>query len=63
MENVNDAMMDVLLAFSERYWRGGSAGEGVNKTYSPDVLTPAGTRLINFKERMTIAKTRFLKKQ
>lgn len=63
LENVNDAMMDVLLAFSERYWRGDNAGEGVNKTYSPDVLTPAGTRLVNFKERMAIAKTRFHKKQ
>ena len=43
-----------LMAFSERYWRGGNAGE-----MEGEELSPAGTRLANFKEKVEIHKSRF----
>lgn len=41
--------METLMAFAERYWRGGSAG-----AVEGGELSPAGTRLANFKERVAI---------
>ena len=43
-----------LMAFSERYWQGGNAGE-----MEGGELSPAGTRLANFKEKVEIHKSRF----
>ena len=46
--------MEALMAFSERYWRGGDAGEVEGGT-----LSPAGSRLANFREKVEIHKMRF----
>ena len=48
--------MDAMMAFSERYWRGGNAGEVGQQ---PNAMTPAGSRLANFKEKTAIHYQRF----
>ena len=53
------AEIEALAAFSERYWRGGSAGEGTVENGLPDTLSAAGTRLANFKEKLDVHKNRF----
>ena len=50
---------EAMLAFSERYWRGGDAGEGTVENGLPDALSTAGTRLANFKEKVAIHRVRF----
>ena len=51
--------LDAMKAFSERYWRGGDAGEGVVENGLPDMLSPAGSRLANFREKMAVQRERF----
>ena len=51
--------MEAMMAFAERYWRGGNAGEGVARNDAPETLSTAGSRLANFKEKMTIHRNRF----
>ena len=51
--------LEVMEAFSERYWRGGGAGEGTVANGLPDALSPAGSRLANFKEKMAVHGARF----
>lgn len=46
--------LDALIAFSERYWRGGDAGENAGGDVSP-----AGSRLANFKEKVAVHRERF----
>ena len=50
---------EALMAFSERYWRGGNAGEGLVENALPDALSTAGTRLANFKEKVAVHRIRF----
>ena len=50
---------EAMLAFSERYWRGGDAGEGTVEHGLPDALSTAGSRLANFKEKVAIHRVRF----
>ena len=52
--------LEALMAFSERYWRGGNAGEGTVENALPDALSIAGSRLANFKEKMAVHRNRFL---
>jgi hypothetical protein len=51
--------MEAMKAFSERYWRGGDAGEGADENGLPDVLSPAGSRLANFWEKVAVHRERF----
>ena len=51
--------LEALMAFSERYWRGGDAGEGTPNSGLPDALSTAGSRLANFKEKMATHRRRF----
>lgn len=51
--------MDALRAFSERYWRGGNAGEGTVENGLPETLSTAGSRLANFMEKLEVHKERF----
>lgn len=51
--------LEVMEAFSERYWRGGGAGEGIVENGLPDVLSPAGSRLANFMEKVAVHGARF----
>ena len=46
--------LDALIAFSERYWRGGDAGE-----IAGGDVSPAGSRLANFKEKVAVHRERF----
>ena len=50
---------EAMMAFSERYWRGGDAGEGTVENGSPDALSAAGTRLANFMEKVAVHRERF----
>ena len=52
--------LEALMAFSERYWRGGNAGEGTVENALHDALSIAGSRLANFKEKMAVHRNRFL---
>ena len=54
LKGTERADMEAMMAFAERYWRGGNAGEGTVENGLPEVLSTAGTRLANFKEKMTI---------
>lgn len=53
---------EAVMAFSERYWRGGDAGAVEKGKYQPDALSPAGSRLANFKEKVAVHKRRFSNK-
>ena len=59
LDEVDKTALDAMRAFAERYWRGGDAGEGVDKKGVAEALSPAGTRLANFKEKAAIHKRRF----
>jgi len=52
--------MEAMMAFAERYWRGGNAGEGVVRNSLPETLSTAGSRLANFKEKIAVHRERFL---
>ena len=54
LKDLEASDLEALMAFSERYWRGGSAGEGTDGNSLPDALSTAGTRLANFREKMAI---------
>ena len=54
-----DEELEALMAFSERYWRGGNAGKVTNNAGSPDALSEAGTRLANFKEKVKVHRQRY----
>ena len=51
--------LEALMAFSERYWRGGNAGDGQVENGLPNALSSAGTRLANFEEKMVVHRERF----
>lgn len=51
--------LEALMAFSERYWRGGDAGEGTVENGLPDAVSTAGTRLANFMEKVAVHRVRF----
>ena len=56
LNDMGEKEMEAMMAFAERYWRGGSVGEV--KSYLPDPVSTAGSRLANFKERVKIHKRR-----
>ena len=62
LEGIDRASIDAMMAFAERYWRGGNAGEGTDKNGVSETLSPAGSRLANFKEKRSIHHNRFLNK-
>ena len=51
--------LEAMVAFSERYWRGGNAGEGLVENDLPDALSLAGSRLANFKEKVSVHRNRY----
>jgi hypothetical protein len=59
LEWEDETSMDVMMAFSERYWRGGSAGEGEKRNNAIETFSPAGSRLKNFKEKTSAHHRRF----
>ena len=61
LEKASNASLDAMMAFSERYWRGGNAGIAENEDGIPDPLTAAGSRWANFEEKMNIHRAQFHK--
>ena len=59
LKGLGEDDLEAMKAFSERYWRGGDAGEGAGENGLPDVLTPAGSRLANFREKVAVHRERF----
>jgi hypothetical protein len=59
LKGMGEEDLDALKAFAERYWRGGDAGEGASENGMPDVLSPAGSRLANFREKMAVHRERY----
>jgi beta-glucanase (GH16 family) len=62
LNDIEDKDMDALMAFSERYWRGGNAGEVKEGEYMPEALSTAGSRLANFKDKLLTHRRRFYQK-
>lgn len=62
LNGLGEEDMDALMAFSERYWRGGNAGDSNGGDYQPDILSTAGSRLANFLEKVTIHRKQYSNK-
>ena len=62
-ENIalHNGMINGMMAFAERFWDGGNAGEIENENLPTGPLTKAGSRLANFEEKMAIHRDRFHK--
>ena len=62
-ENIapHNGMINGMMAFAERFWNGGNAGEIENENLPTGPLTKAGSRLANFEEKMAIHRDRFHK--
>jgi beta-glucanase (GH16 family) len=54
LKGMEEDDLETMMAFSERYWRGGNAGEGTDGNSMPDPLSMAGTRLENFREKVVV---------
>ena len=63
LKGLGEKDKEAVMAFAERYWRGGDAGEGTVEDALPEALSTAGTRLANFNERVDVHKTRFCDKK
>ena len=59
--SLHNGMINGMMAYSERFWNGGSAGEVETENLAPGPLTTAGSRLANFEEKMAIHRDRFHK--
>lgn len=62
-ENIalHNGMINGMMAYAERFWNGGNAGEVENENLPPGPLTEAGSRLAHFEEKMTMHRDRFHK--
>lgn len=60
-ENIalHNGMINGMMAFAERFWNGGHAGEIENENLPTGPLTTAGSRLANFEEKMAVHRDRF----
>ena len=62
-ENIalHNGMINGMMAFAERFWNGGNAGEVENENLPTDPHTKAGSALANFEKKMTLLRERFHK--
>ncbi len=62
-ENIalHNGMANGMMAFAERFWNGGNAGEIANENLPTGPLTAAGSRLANFEEKMALHRDRYHK--
>ena len=62
-ENIalHNGMINGMMAYAERFWNGGNAGEVVNENLPTGPLTEAGARLTRFEEKMSLHRDRFHK--
>lgn len=54
LKGLGEKDKEAVMAFAERYWRGGNAGEGTVEGGLPEAVSTAGTRLENFKEKLKV---------
>ena len=59
--SLHNGMINGMMAFAERYWTGGNAGEVENENLPTGPLTTAGSRLVNFEEKMAVHRDHFHK--
>ena len=64
-ENIalHNGMINGMMAFSERFWNGGNAGEIANENLPSGPYSVAGSRLANFEEKMKFHRDRFHKEK
>ena len=64
-ENIalHNGMINGVMAFSERFWNGGNAGEIANENLPSGPYSVAGSRLANFEEKMKFHRDRFHKEK
>ena len=64
-ENIafHNGMINGMMAFSERFWNGGNAGEIANEDLPSGPYTIAGSRLANFEEKMKVHRDCFHKEK
>ena len=62
-ENIalHNGMINGMMAFSERFWNGGNAGEITNENLPSGPYTIAGSRLANFEKKMKVHRDCFHK--
>ena len=60
--SLSDIERKAMMTLSERYWRGGDAGAVEKGKFQPEALSPAGSRLANFKGKVAVHKRRFSNK-
>jgi len=59
LKSLGEKDREAVMAFAERYWRGGDAGEGTVENALPEAVSTAGTRLANFMEKVEVHRQRF----
>jgi len=59
LKGLGEEDKEAVMAFSERYWRGGNAGEGSVENGLPEAMSTACTRLANFMEKLEVHRNRF----
>lgn len=64
-ENIalHNGMVNGMMAFAERFWNGGNAGEIGNENLPPAPSTEAGQKLAVFEEKLALHRDRFHKKK
>ena len=64
-ENIalHNGMINGMMAFAERFWNGGNAGEVENENLLPSPQSEAGVQLARFEEKMTFHRDRFHKEK
>jgi len=62
-ENIalHNGMINGMMAFAERFWNGGNAGQVEHENLPTGPLTASGSRLANFEEKMALHRDRFHK--
>lgn len=58
---LHNGMINGMMAYSERFWNGGNAGEVEMENLAPGSFATAGSRLANFEKKMAIHRDRFHK--
>lgn len=64
-ENIalHNGMINGMMAYAERFWNGGNAGEIDNENLPSGPYTVAGSRLANFEEKMRVHRDQFHKEK
>ena len=58
---LHNGMTNGMMAFAERFWNGGNAGEVEHENLTPAPDTPAGQRIAAFEQKMALHRDRYHK--